>query len=137
MEICPDKIRGGMIIFQAVWTSIGGIICSVMMQQLNKNRPDDYLLAMRILWGPIGLMLLCWVLVPESPWYHARRDNKEAALKAMKRLYGGISWYNYEEEYGIIVRTLEHERSVLEQNKPRYRDLFKGVNLVRSLSWVY
>lgn len=102
-----------------------------MMQQLNQTRPDDYLLAMRILWGPIGLMLICWALVPESPWYYARKGNKEAALKCMKRLYGGIEWYDFEEEYGIITRTLQHEQAVLAENRPRYRDVFKGTNLVR------
>jgi len=39
-------------------SNFGGIIVAVMMQQLNKTRPDDYLLAMRVLWAPIGLMLL-------------------------------------------------------------------------------
>jgi SP family general alpha glucoside:H+ symporter-like MFS transporter len=51
---------------------------SVMMQQLNQKHPDNYLLAMRILWAPIGLMIIFWVFVPESPWFHARRGNKEA-----------------------------------------------------------
>lgn len=109
---------------------MGGIICSVMMQQLNRKHPDDYLLAMRILWAPIGLMLICWAVVPESPWFHARRGNTEGALKAMRQLYGGVSWYNYEEEYGIILRTLEHERATLAENKPRFRDVFQGINLV-------
>ena len=39
-------------------SNIGGIIVAIMMQQLNKTRPDDYLLAMRVLWAPIGLMIL-------------------------------------------------------------------------------
>lgn len=134
MEICPDKVRGGMVIFQAVWTSIGGIICSLMMQQLNKHYPDDFRLPMRILWVPIGLMLVCWAVVPESPWYHARRGNEEGARKAMRRLYGNISWYNYDEEYGIILRTLEHEKATLAESKPRFRDVFKGVNRRRTLT---
>lgn len=39
-------------------SNVGGIIVAIMMQQLNKTRPDDYLLAMRVLWAPIGLMIL-------------------------------------------------------------------------------
>jgi SP family general alpha glucoside:H+ symporter-like MFS transporter len=73
MEIAPNRIRGGLIVFQAVWyasrppekhvwlmsrSNVGGIIVALMMQQLNKTRPDDYLLAMRVLWVPIGLMIL-------------------------------------------------------------------------------
>lgn len=100
-----------------------------MMQQLNKKHPDNYLLAMRILWAPIGLMILLWVFVPESPWFHARHGNKDKALKAMKQLYSGVPGYNYEEEYGIIERTIEHEKNVL-QEPPRFVHIFKGLNLV-------
>jgi MFS transporter, SP family, general alpha glucoside:H+ symporter len=149
MEICPNRIRGGMVTFQAVWyvlidfsslqsfafadllnrSNIGGIIVSVMMQQLNQKHPHNYLLAMRILWAPIGLMIICWVFIPESPWFHARRGNKDKAMKAMKQLYGGVEGYDFEEEYGIIARTIEHERMLLE-DRPRYIDVFKGFNLV-------
>lgn len=149
MEICPNRIRGGMVTFQAVWyvprgfrsssffafanplnrSNIGGIICSVMMQQLNQKHPDNYILAMRILWAPIGLMIICWVFIPESPWFHARHGNKDAAMKSMKQLYGGIEGYDFEEEYGIIARTIEHEMETLEDG-PRYIHVFKGLNLV-------
>lgn len=100
-----------------------------MMQQLNQKHPDDYLLAMRLLWIPVGLMIIFWVFVPESPWFHARHGNKEKALKAMKQLYGNVEGYDFEEEYGIIERTIEHEREVL-QEAPSYVHIFKGVNLV-------
>lgn len=106
---------------------------SVMMQQLNQKHPDDYLLAMRILWAPIGAMILFWAFVPESPWFHARRGNKEAAMKSLRQLYGNVSGYDFEEEYNIIARTIEHE-NVLLNNKPSYADVFRGVNLVRTLT---
>jgi len=110
-------------------SNIGGIIVSVMMQQLNQKHPDNYLLAMRILWAPIGLMIVFWAFVPESPWFHARHGNKEKALKAMRQLYGGVKGYDFEEEYGIIERTIAHERSML-QGQPSFMDIFKGLNLV-------
>jgi hypothetical protein len=110
-------------------SNIGGIVCSVMMQQLNQKHPTNYLLAMRLLWIPIGLMIIFWIFVPESPWFHARRGNKEKALKAMRQLYGGVEGYDFEEEYGIIERTIEHERDFLEE-APKYVHVFKGLNLV-------
>ncbi|UKZ94729.1 uncharacterized protein TrAFT101_009582 [Trichoderma asperellum] len=131
MEICPNKIRGGLVTFQAVWSNIGGIIVSVMMQQLNKKHPDNYLLAMRIIWAPVALMIVCWVFIPESPWFYARHDNKEKAIKSLKQLYGGVEGFDFEEEYGIIVRTIAHEREVL-QEAPSYRHVFKGLNLKRA-----
>ena len=101
-----------------------------MMQQLNKKHPDDYLLAMRVLWGPIGLMILCWAFIPESPWFHARRGNKEGAMKSLRQLYGNVEGYDMEEEYLIIERTIEHEKEFL-AHAPSFADVFRGVNLVR------
>ena len=129
MEITPNRIRGGMVTFQQVWSNIGGIVVAIMMQQLNKKHPDNYLLAMRILWAPIGLMIIFWTFIPESPWYHARRGEKEKAMKCLRMLFGGVEGYDFEEEYGIIVRTIEHEQAI-NQEKPSFRDVFRGVNLV-------
>lgn len=105
-----------------------------MMQQLNTKYPNDYLLAMRIIWAPIGVMILFWAFIPESPWYLARRGNKEAAVKSLQRLYGGVSGFDIEEEYGIIERTIAHEKSMLGE-KPRFRHVFQGNNLVSSSQW--
>lgn len=112
-------------------SQLGGIVVSLMMQQLNQKHPDDYLIAMRVLWAPIGAMIFFWVIVPESPWYHARRGNRDAAMRSLRRLYGNIADYDFEEEYGIITHTIEHENAML-GNRASYRDLFKGVNTVSS-----
>lgn len=101
-----------------------------MMQQLNEKHPDNYLLAMRIIWAPVGLMIVFWMFIPESPWFHARRGERDKALKAMRQLYGNVEGYDFEEEYGIIARTIEHERTVLNE-APKFKHVFKGVNLVR------
>ena len=114
-------------------SNTGGIICSVMMEQLNRKYPDNYILAMRVLWAPIGLMILFWMFVPESPWFHARHGNKQKAMKAMRQLYGNIKGYDFEEEYGIIQRKIEHEREVLHE-APSYIHIFKGLNLVSILT---
>ena len=100
-----------------------------MMQQLNQKHPDNYLLAMRVLWAPIGLMIIFWMFIPESPWFHARRGDKDKAMKSMRQLYGGVDGYDFEEEYGIIARTIEHENQQL-QDSPKYIDIFRGLNLV-------
>lgn len=105
------------------------------MQQLNEKHPDDYLIAMRVLWAPIGLMILCWAFIPESPWFHARRGNKEASMKSLKQLYGNVEGYDFEEEYAIIAHTIDHEAVMLE-HKPSYADVFRGTNLVSVLQCV-
>ena len=99
------------------------------MQQLNQKHPDNYLLAMRILWAPIGAMIIFWFFIPESPWFYARRGEKEKAMKSLRTLFGGVEHYDFEEEYGIIARTIEHERMELVE-EPKMIHIFKGLNLV-------
>ena len=50
----------------------------------------------------------------------------------MRQLYGGVEGYDFEEEYGIIERTIEHERDFLEE-APKYVHVFKGLNLVSEI----
>jgi hypothetical protein len=114
-------------------SNIGGIIVAVMMQQLNQKHPDNYLLAMRVLFAPIGMMIFFWAIIPESPWWLIRKGQKEKAMRSLKRLYGNIEDYDFEEEYGIIERTIAHEHAMLEENRPRFVDVFKGLNLVSLL----
>ena len=117
----------------AVWGSISGIICSAMLQVANKKYPTFYKLPIYVCWGLSGLMLAAILIVPESPWFYARHDNKEGAMKSMKRLYGNIPGFDPEEEYGIILRTLEHERFELVQaGATKYKDIFIGQNRLRT-----
>jgi len=133
MEICPNRIRGGMETFQGLWSNIGNMVVAIMMQQLNKNHPENYLLAMRILFAPVGVMIFFWAFIPESPWWYARKGNRDGAMKSLQRLYGNVPGYDLEEEYGIIVHTIEHERTMLD-NRPRFRHVFQGTNLRRTLT---
>jgi hypothetical protein len=47
----------------------------------------------------------------------------------MRQLYGDVPNFNFEEEYGIIARTIEHEREVL-QESPKFIHVVQGLNLV-------
>ena len=70
--------------------------------------------------------------MPETPWYYGRRGNKEGAFKSMRRLYSNIPDYDYEEEYGIIIRTIAHERELLaEVQHQSWSAVFRGLNGVR------
>lgn len=50
-------------------------------------------------------------------------------MKSLRWLYGGIDGYDFEEEYGIIARTIEHEKAQLE-DEPRFIHVFQDLNLV-------
>ncbi|TXT10555.1 hypothetical protein VHUM_02060 [Vanrija humicola] len=132
MELLPNRIRGTVIAFWSFWTYTGTLLAKVMGFTLNKQHPYNWQLPIRALWGPVGLMLLCFLPLPESPWFHARRGNKEKAFKSMKMLYTGVEGYDLEEEYGIMLRTLEHEREMAAKTIP-WLAIFQGANMKRTL----
>ena len=128
-EIAPNRCRGAMIAMGYIWQTIGSITCAVMMNFINKRHPLDWLLPVYIEFGLVGLMLVCFLIIPETPWFYGRRGNKEKALRSMKRLYSNIPGYDFEEEYGIIVRSIEHEKELLAQAKGMaWSQIFRGAN---------
>ena len=101
-----------------------------MMQELNRRHPLNYTLPLRILIAPVVLMIFFWAFVPESPWHHTRRGNKDKAMKSLRQLYGGVEGYDFEQEYDIIAKTIQHEKEFMAE-EPGFLHVFKGVNLVR------
>ena len=75
-----------------------------MLQVCATRYPDNYKLPIWVLWGLAGLMLVCIVVVPETPWFYARRGDKTNGMKVLHRLYSNIKGYNFEEEWGIMIR---------------------------------
>lgn len=135
MEICPTRVRGLVLSAAIFWGAIATLLASVMMNELTKRHPLNWHLPIYATWGPVGFMLLCFLVVPESPWFYARHGNKEKAMKALHQLYGGVPGYDYEEEYAIIVRTVEHERAQIQANKASgWTDLWRGTNGKRTIS---
>lgn len=109
--------------------AIGGITASVMMTMTARRQPFYWQLPVYVEMGLVGLMGICFILIPETPWYHGRRGNKEGCFKSMRRLFGNVDDYNQEEEWGIISRSVEHERELLEQTSAvSWSSIFRGTN---------
>lgn len=129
MEICATRIRGIVLSAAIFWGALATLMSSIMMNQLTLAQPLNWHLPVYATWGPVALMGLCFAVIPESPWFHARRGNKDKALKVLKFLYGNVEGYDYEEEFGIISKTIEHEREQIKiNNASAWTDLFKGTN---------
>lgn len=111
----------------------GGIIQNVMMYLINKNHPTDYILALRVIWAPVGLIFFCFAFIPESPWFYVKRGNTEAAMKSLKKLYGNVDGYDFAEEMAIIENTIVHEINKV-NNSPSFKQVFQGNNLVSRVS---
>ncbi|BEI81737.1 hypothetical protein CcaverHIS002_0208970 [Cutaneotrichosporon cavernicola] len=135
MEVCATRIRGIVLSAAIFWGAIATLGASLMMNFLTLRDPMNWHLPVYATWGPVGFMAICFLIVPESPWFYARRGNKEKAVKSLKRLYGNIPDYDFDEEYGIIAKTIEHEREAIRRNKATsWTDLFKGTNGKRTFA---
>jgi hypothetical protein len=99
------------------------------MTMTARRQPFYWQLPVYVEMGLVGLMGICFAFIPETPWYHGRRGNKEGCFKSMRRLYGNVDEYNQEEEWGIIARSVEHERELLEQTSAvSWSSIFRGTN---------
>ena len=116
-----------------------------MMNFVNLHHPYDWLLPIYIEYGMVGTMLICYLvgvslpfcrwysrcpkLIPETPWFFCRRGQKDNALHSMRRLYKDVVDYDYEEEYGIMLKTIENEREMAHMSESQsWRQLFKGAD---------
>lgn len=106
-----------------------------MLQTMNQAFPYDWHKPLYVVWPMAAIMLAAILIIPESPWFYARRGNKEAACKSLTKLYGTIPGYNVEEEYKIIEHTLAHERRALSvgDGEESWLDLWRKGNLKRTI----
>jgi len=74
--------------------------------------------------------LVILFFAPESPWWLVRRGRKQEALRSIERL-GAKTQQAAQEKLAMIERTVEIE--ALQGGTPRLQDLFKGVDLRRTL----
>lgn len=102
-----------------------------MLQQLNKRYPLFWQLPIYIVWAPMCICLLCVLSLPETPWHYARRGDKEASVRQLRKINKGVVGYDCEMEYEVIQRTLSHEKAVQEANKAStWYDILIGPNKV-------
>ena len=99
------------------------------MKVVNDKHPRAWQIPIKAEFGITALIIVAYAIIPETPWYYARRNEKEKGLKAMRRLYFNVEGYDYEEEWGIIMRTIAHEREEYDAAKSQpWSDCFTGLN---------
>jgi MFS transporter, SP family, general alpha glucoside:H+ symporter len=49
-------------------------------------------------WAMIGIILIIFLVIPESPWWLASKGKVERASKVLRRCYGGVEGYNIEQQ---------------------------------------
>ncbi|PVH76576.1 general substrate transporter [Cadophora sp. DSE1049] len=126
-EVAPVRIRGALLSCYTFWWIVGQFFAPVALQVMYETSPHNYLTPVYTQWGMIGLMIIIYVLIPESPAWCADRGKPEAAKKALLQLNRGVKDYDVEYQYNLLVINIEHERAVAaEQRKENWYAIFKG-----------
>lgn len=85
-------------------------------------------------WGHIGVMLIIYLIIPESPAWCASRGKVEKAKKNMRFIYRGVEGFNVDEQYLVLEQAIAHEQAVAaEAGRTAWWEIFRGVNGRRTL----
>ncbi|KAB5577891.1 maltose permease [Coniochaeta sp. 2T2.1] len=129
--IVPLALRGATTaIIQMSW-SIGSIIVAAVTYSYNKRNDQwAWRVPLALQWIFPSPLLILIFLSPESPWWLIRNNQREEALKSVKRLGNGDA-EQAEKSLAMIERTVQIERQM--GGEPTLLDLFKGTDLRRTI----
>ncbi|KXG50971.1 Major facilitator superfamily domain, general substrate transporter [Penicillium griseofulvum] len=130
-EVCPVALRAYLTTYVNLCWVIGQLIASGILKGL-VGRTDQwgYRIPFAIQWmWPIPIFIGVY-LAPESPWWLVRKDRREDAIKAVKRLTRADPNFSAEETVSMIVYTNAMEQRT--ENGASYLDCFKGTDLRRT-----
>ena len=134
-ETAPVRIRGGLLIAYSLWFSLGNFFAPVALQVHSRVDPNDWLTPVYTQWSQIGLMLLIYLFVPETPAWCATHGYEERAKKSLRRLHCEIKDYDVDYQYRLLAMTVEHELEVARASKTeKWYSIFKGVDGRRTLT---
>ncbi|KAH8882381.1 general substrate transporter [Thozetella sp. PMI_491] len=133
-EIAPVRIRGALLMCYSLWWTTGTFFAYIGLQTMNRQHPTEYLTPIYTQFAQIGLMLLIYVFLPETPAWCVSRGLEARAKKEMAKINYGVEGYNLEQQYQALCLTVEHERAVaVEQRKEHWYAIFRGIDGRRTL----
>ncbi|KAK5632473.1 hypothetical protein RRF57_008187 [Xylaria bambusicola] len=130
-EVAPTNLRGYLTTYVNLCWAIGQLIAAgVLTGGLNIKNEWAFRIPFAIQWvWPIPLMLVCY-LCPESPWWLVRTERLEEAKRSARRLSGGKTEEQINNQIAMMVHTNKVEAA--ETGGATYADCFKGANLRRT-----
>lgn len=133
-EVAPVRIRGSLLMTYNFWFGLGQFFAPVALQVLSQSMPNNFRIPIYTQWGQIGLMLLIYVFIPESPAWAISKGKTDLAKKSLTTLNKGVIGFDVEKQYQIWAIAIEHEEEIArEARNERWYAIFKGVNGKRTL----
>jgi MFS family permease len=132
-ECAPTRTRGGLLMCYSPWWSIGSFFAYIVLNVMAKERPLNWLAPVYTQWVQIGIMIIIYVFLPESPAWCATRGDGERAKKELLKLNRGVKDYNLEQQYELLILTVEHEKQGAEEMKrQQWFAIFRGTDGLRT-----
>lgn len=117
-EVAPTRIRGALLMAYSFWWTLGSFFAQVALQHLSRSDPTDYLTPVYTQWAQLGVMLLIYLLVPETPAWCVSAGKLDRAKKELLKLHRGVKDYDADHQLQVLVLAIEHERAVaIEQRR--------------------
>ncbi|KXJ96275.1 general substrate transporter [Microdochium bolleyi] len=134
-EVAPVKVRGALLMSYSFWWTLGSFFAQIALQNLNTNNPFNYTTAIYTQWAQIGVMLLVFVCLPESPAWCVNRGLEQRAKENLRRINGSVPNYDVDYQYHVLSMAVEHERAVaIEQRREKWWAIFVGIDGRRTLT---
>lgn len=116
------------------WFTLGVFFANVALNSLNDSHPLDWLVPIYIQWAQVGIMILIYVFLPESPPWCVERGDLDRARKALRQLNYGVKNYNLEQQLQGLILAAEHEKVVaIEQKREHWHAIFRGTDGLRTI----
>lgn len=134
-ETAPVRIRGGLLIAYSFWFSLGNFFAPVALQVHSKVDRDDWLTPIYSQWSQIGLMLIIYLVVPETPAWCATHGYVERAKKSLRQLHWEIPDYDIDHHYELLAMAVNHELEVARAaNNEKWYNIFRGTDGRRTIT---
>jgi MFS family permease len=128
-EVAPVRVRGALLMCYSFWLGIGQFMAPIALQTLSQSDPMDYLTPIYTQWSQVGLMLLIYLVVPESPAWCVSKGKLDKARKTIRFLNIGVKDLDVEQQVQVIQATLDHERTIAaEQRREKWYAIFYGTD---------
>ncbi|UPK93075.1 hypothetical protein LCI18_004010 [Fusarium solani-melongenae] len=133
-EVAPIRIRGGLLMSYSLWFGLGHFMAPVALQVLSQTDRHDWLTPIYTQWAQIGLMILIYLFVPESPAWCVSRGKHEQAKRSLRILNHGVKDYDVDQQFQLLSMAIDHERTVAaDQRREKWYAIFQGTDGLRTL----